>query len=468
MYEGLTIDRTGPVPAEPPANNTDGDAITRPRGHIGRTVTSTILGGLLLAVLFVVGPFAGAEEHVITGSVLIAFAGSWAALAVLSTRLTDQPQRWAYVPAAVMAAAAALILAASPTGNEAGWVWPPAIVALVTWMLIRARRDLRSRTRVLVLYPVFAALGLAAIGGAYETYQERQDPTAAEMPGRLVDVGGHGLHISCTGSGSPTVVLEAGLGEPSSMMAGWIAPDVAPSTRVCVYDRAGRGWSEPTDAPQDGVEVATDLHTLLSGAGEPGPYVLAGHSSGGIYVLNFANLFPEDVAGVVLLDSMHPEQYERLASWPGFYEMFRRASAVLPSLSRIGFGRALYATQYGDLPSPQREQERAFWSSPRHNRSVRDEFSMIRTAMGQAAGLSSLGDVPLVVVTAISGAEDDWFPMQDDLATLSTNVDHRLLPDATHASVVENEDAARASSDAVLDVVTAVRTSTPISSTQEG
>ena len=72
--------------------------------------------------------------------------------------------------------------------------------------------------------------------------------------------------------------------------------------------------------------------------------MLAGHSAGGIYALNFARLFPEDVAGVVLLDSMHPEQYERMPSWPGFYEMFRRASAVMPSLSRLGVGRLVYDT----------------------------------------------------------------------------------------------------------------------------
>ena len=136
------------------------------------------------------------------------------------------------------------------------------------------------------------------------------------MPGRLIDVGGHKLHIDCTGTGSPTVVLEPGLGEPSTAMA-WIAPDVAATTRVCVYDRAGRGWSESAGTAQDGVQVATDLHTLLDRAGEHGPYVLAGHSAGGLYVLNFARLYPDDVAGVALLDSMSPQQYTAIDGWPG-------------------------------------------------------------------------------------------------------------------------------------------------------
>lgn len=432
------------------------------KGHVGRIVTLTMLGGLLAAVAFVALPFAGAEEHVITGVVLLTFASAWAMLARLSTRWTDQPQRWAVVPAAVMGSSAVVVLVLAPTGNELGWIWPPAVFALVAWMVIRSRRALRSRTRMLVLYPVFASLVLSAIGGAYETYRESTDPSPSEMPGRLVDVGDHKLHLSCTGVGSPIVVLEGGLGEPSTMMASWIAPDVASTTRVCVYDRAGRGWSETASHAQDGVEVARDLHTLLHRAGEAGPYVLAGHSAGGIYVLNFAAAYPQDVAGVVLLDSMHPEQYQRMASWPGFYEMFRRASAVMPSLARLGMGRLSNETQYEGLPNPQRDQERAFLSTPRHNRSVRDEFHMIRIAMNEAAALKTLGDVPLAVVTAKRGHEADWFPMQDDLATLSTNSVHRDLPDATHEMVVGDEGTARQASETVLDVVRSVRTGTPV------
>ena len=131
------------------------------------------------------------------------------------------------------------------------------------------------------------------------------DARAYPMPGRLIDVGGHRLHLNCTGSGSPTVVLEPGGGEMSSNL-GWITPAVARTTRVCVYDRAGRGWSEPADTPQDGLQIATDLHTLLQRGGVPGPYVLAGHSFGGLYVLTFAARYPDEVAGMVLIDSTNP------------------------------------------------------------------------------------------------------------------------------------------------------------------
>jgi pimeloyl-ACP methyl ester carboxylesterase len=208
------------------------------------------------------------------------------------------------------------------------------------------------------------------------------------------------------------------------------------------------------------VQVATDLHTLLERAGEPGPYVLAGHSAGGIYVLNFAALFPHEVAGVVLLDSMHPEQYTKVPSWPAFYEVFRRTSAALPSLSRFGVSRVIAQASYADLPPSARGPQRAFWATPRHNRSVRDEFSAIRTAMAQAKALSTLGDRPLVVLTAQKDALGGWMAAQDDLATLSTNVDHRVLSDATHAELVENKAVAAQSSRAIRDVVDAVRTGT--------
>jgi pimeloyl-ACP methyl ester carboxylesterase len=437
--------------------------MSRGAGHIGRVVAGSLVSGLVAAIALVVGPFAGAKEHIITGSVLVTFALAWAMLAVLSQRWTSQPQRWAVVPAVFMGLTGAGIVVFAPTGNQLGWIWPQVVVALTIWMIVQARRALHSRTRAWLVYPVFAALMLSAFGGAYETYREGTDAAAYPMPGRLIDVGGHSLHINCTGTGSPTVVLEPGLGEPSTAMA-WIAPDVATTTRVCVYDRAGRGWSQSAAGPQDGVQTATDLHTLLERAGEPGPYVLAGHSAGGIYVLNFAHLYPQQVAGVVLLDSMHPEQYTKIASWPAFYELFRRASALLPSLSRLGFARAYNQAAYGDLPALARDEERAFLSTPRHNRSVRDEFSQLRTAMAQARSLTSLGDRPLVVVTALKEAEGGWIAAQDELAALSTNSAHRILPGATHAMLTENQAFAAQSSRAVLDVVNAIRTGRPVAS----
>ena len=289
------ISSTAPEPtvcAESRSDADDAAAESAPtRGHIGRIVAGSLIGGLVAAVVLVVGPFAGAQEHVITGSVLLTFAAAWAMLAVLSERWTDQPQRWAFVPAVVHGARrrhhprpradrqrARVGVATSCCGarglddrpRSSGSAQPDAGVAAVPG--VRCAVPVRRRRRV------------------RDLPRDGRPPTTA-MPGRLIDVGGHKLHINCTGTGSPTVVLEPGLGEPSTAMA-WIAPDVAATTRVCVYDRAGRGWSESAGTPQDGVQVATDLHTLLDRAGEHGPYVLAGHSAGGLYVLNFARALP--------------------------------------------------------------------------------------------------------------------------------------------------------------------------------
>ena len=267
--------------------------------HVGRIVFGSLLTGFLLAIILVLLPFAGASENTISGAVLLAFAIGWGLLAVLSVRFTDQPQRWAAVPAFLSLIVGMVLLSwpGSVTHDLFSWLWPPALLVLVVWMVVQSRRHLHSATRAWLLYPVFGVLALSAIGGAYEMVQERIDRGQYTMPGQLVDVGGHRLHIYCTGSGNPTVILEGGFGEPSTMMRAWIQPDVAQDTRVCVYDRAGRGWSDPSKDPQDGVAVASDLHTLLNRSGEKGPFVLAGHSAGGAYVLNFANLFPRGRRG---------------------------------------------------------------------------------------------------------------------------------------------------------------------------
>jgi pimeloyl-ACP methyl ester carboxylesterase len=310
-----------------------------------------------------------------------------------------------------------------------------------------------------LLYPVFVALLLAAIGGGVERVAETR---TYSMPGQLVDVGGHRLHISCTGSGGPTVVLEAGLGEPAVMMASRIQPAVAIGTTVCVYDRAGRGFSEPATEQQDGLTIATDLHTLLVRAHIPGPYVLAGHSSGGVYVKVFAARYPADVAGMVLIDSQPSDAIDKLPGFAGFYNGFRRASGLAPSLARLGALRLFYATAVAGLPPRPRAEERADWSTARHYRSLREEVLGLKAALTQSQELTSLGDKPLVVLTAAKDAQAGWLPLQDEMVGLSSNAVHRVARNATHTSLTEDESDASLSSQAILDVVAAVRSGTPL------
>ena len=343
-----------------------------------------------------------------------------------------------------------------------GWVWPIGLVALAVWMIVQSRRSLHSWSRRAVLYPIFALMVVGGLGGAYETVREAQDRSTFAMPGQLVEVGGHRLHIHCTGTGSPTVVLEGGLGEPATMMEGWIAPAVASTTRVCVYDRAGRGWSDPAPESQDGLAVVADLHTLLERHGEVGPFVLAGHSSGGVYAQAYAATYPDDVAGLVLLDSQPADALTRLPDYPAFYAGFRKATGVMPSASRFGLMRLISTTVAGSLPDHDRAEERAFLSTANHNRSLRDELLALPSAMDRARSLTTLGAKPLVVVSAQKDAQTGWLPLQDELARLSTNSDHRVLDDVDHASLTEDEAAAEISSRAVTDVVQSLRSNTPV------
>src|SRR5918997_1815757 len=155
---------------------------------------------------------------------------------------------------------------------------------------------------------VAVLLGLMLLGARYESAAEARDTRAYPPPGQMVDVGGYRLHINCIGTGSPTVVIDAGHGGWSASWSSWVQPEAARTTRVCTYDRAGMGWSEPGPLPRTAKHFAQELHTLLHTAGVPGPYVLAGHSLGGLPVRVFAHAYAAEVAGVVLIDSMHPRQ----------------------------------------------------------------------------------------------------------------------------------------------------------------
>ena len=432
------------------------------KGHIGLIVAGSLVSGLVAAIVLVVGPLGGSQEHVITGAVLLAFAFGWALLALLSSRWTDQPQRWAAVPAAFMALFGVGLIVFAPDAralNVVSWLWPLPVLALVVWMIAAARRELRSHTRRWLLYPVFGVLALAAIGGGYQTVAASVDRASAAMSGQLIDVGGHRLYLYCTGSGSPTVVLQSGAGE-SSAYWGWIAPAVARDTRVCVYDRAGRGFSEPAPSPQDGIGVATDLHTLLDRAHVAGPYVLVGHSSGGPYVEIFASRYPDQVVGMVLLDGQPPDVMTKLPGFPAFLNIYRTVSALFPSLARIGVFRLADLSSFGSLPPQARDEERATQSSAELARSQHDEFAELQTALKQAQALKSLGDKTLIVVTAAKEAQDGWLPLQDAMAALSTNSIHRVLANTTHASLIEDKGDAVMASQAIRDVVDSIRAGT--------
>jgi pimeloyl-ACP methyl ester carboxylesterase len=439
-------------------------ASSPPAGRrIGWIVAGSLVIGLVAALLLPFAPFVPARESAVTGAVLCGFALGWAMLAVLSVRFTDQPQRWAAVPALFMGLGGLLLIAFGSTVHRVlDWVWPPALPALAIWMFFCVRRQLRSRTRRWLLYPVIGMLALAAVGGGYATVGAAADARAYPMAGQLIDVGGHRLHLNCTGSGSPTVVLQPGGGEMSSNM-GWIAPAVARNTRVCVYDRAGRAWSESADTPQDGLQIAADLHTLLQRGGVPGPYVLAGHSFGGLYVLSYAARYPGEVAGMVLIDctDFKSTQAARTSSSvAGSYNVLRRVSALASIWSRIGLARLYAPLEGGRLPPRSGGEVRANIAAATGLSSTIEEYVQANASGEEAAGLRDFNDKPLVVLTAGVGNDAKHSAAQNHLATLSTNVAHRTIKDAAHEDLVADERGAAATTQAILDVLQATRSHT--------
>ncbi len=416
----------------------------RHRVGIAKIVVLSLGAGLAAAVLlpFII-PWPTVDANFATAMVLFGFALGWALLAALSVRLSSQPQRWAYVPALFMGVGAVLLLFLPDAVLDAlDWVWPPALLVLVAWVFTRANRDLPSRTRTWLLNPVLVVLVLFALGGAYETIGRATEPRVA-MPGELVDVGPYRLHLECNGTGAPTVVLEPG-GGASAASLGWIAPDVARHTTVCVYDRAGKGWSDAPQTAPDAAQTATDLHTLLERADVAGPYVLAGHSFGGLYVMRYASQYPDEVAGMVLIDSTAPNATPVSPTTEGSDRFLKHFSALMSATARLGLGRLLGATA----------KEMA---------SFIDEYAVAGRSASQAGELTSLDGKPLIVLTAEQGNAAGWMPHQDAMAALSTNSGHRVVPGATHQSLVDNPAHATVVSQAIVDVVEAIRTGAPIS-----
>jgi len=286
----------------------------------------------------------------------------------------------------------------------------------------------------------------------------------------MVDVGGYSLHINCVGQGSPTVLLDAGLGEFS---AHWVRVqrEVSDTTRVCAYDRAGMGWSEMGPEPRDAKQISSELHTLLSKASIEGPYVLVGHSLGGLSMLTYTARYPEEVAGVTLVDSSTElDQFSHRPKARDSNEPQEQSLALVPRLAqfgvsllaRLGVVRLLSKLDPAspELPPQQRAQIDALTPSTREVSTTAGEF-LAPTQTRRLGSQGSLGNKPLAVVTA-GTQEPGWLELQDKLATLSSNSFHRVVKGATHTSLLYDRSDAQATSAAIVEVVDAVRNDRPL------
>ena len=288
-------------------------------------------------------------------------------------------------------------------------------------------------------------LVLMLLGAGYESVAEASDVRAYPPPGQLVDVGGHRLHIHCLGSGSPTVVIDAGLGDWSAGWESWVQPEVARTTRVCTYDRAGMGYSEAGPLPRTAERFAQELHALLQQAGIAGPYVLVGHSMGGLPVLVFAHTYAAEVAGMVLIESMVPSQATSSAEdVPQAADAGSSNDWVLTLPARIGLLRVL-AGPLGITSglSPQvADAYLAFSVTPRSMQATLDEGKGMAASLAQAGKVTSLGALPLIVLSRGLDHDSDWQQQQAELLLLSSESQQLIADRSGHNVELDQPDVA--------------------------
>jgi pimeloyl-ACP methyl ester carboxylesterase len=314
---------------------------------------------------------------------------------------------------------------------------------------------------ILVVGLVLLALTASLVVRQIAVHRAKRD---FPPPGRLVETDGRLSHIYCTGQGSPTILLESGLDDRGSWSWAGIRDELSQVSRFCAYDRAGTMWSEPREGPRDAERIAGELHALLAAASEPPPYVLVGHSLGGLLVRVFDGQHPGEATGFVFVDASHPEQDRRLPA--ELRQLIEKKKAELDQrwLFRILAPYRIFA--------PERSTPRtAYWwrSFPE---GVLAESRAIDAMSEQAGRTGSLGNRPVVVLTAgvaltmpAVSAEGNaamrrtWLELHKELAGLSTNSDHRIVEGAGHYVHKDRPEAVVA---AIRDVVTAVREGGPV------
>ena len=311
-------------------------------------------------------------------------------------------------------------------------------------------------------------LGAGAVAGALvQALAARRDAERYPAPGRMVDVGGYRLHLQVMGDGSggPTVVLEAGLDSFSTNWY-WVQTALASSMRVVAYDRAGLGWSDDGSTPRDAHHSAADLHTALQRAGIDGPYVLAGHSYGGLVVRAFADQYPDEVVGLVLVDASHPDQWLHIPmSMRGACLVSRTVSSrCWPRFGLLRVWDPLTPQIAMGLPEHQYAEMRAIIALPRtswtgaQTLAAWDELTRPRINAAR-----SLGDLPLAVlsVTEQPLVGETLTALQNELPGLSSNSVHRTVAGATHEDLISKAEHAEEVAAAIRDVAQAARDRRP-------
>jgi pimeloyl-ACP methyl ester carboxylesterase len=291
--------------------------------------------------------------------------------------------------------------------------------------------------RYLLGAEVIALLFLAVIGIVYEQRAQKRDRELYPAPGRLVNIGGYRLHLDCAGEGT-TVVLEYG---HQGSYVDWhrVQPLLAELARVCVYDRAGYGWSDPSPQPRVPSVMAEELHSLLWAAGEAPPYLLVGHSFGGLNALTFAHKFANEVAGVVLVDSAVPERM------PSFRWRDRFQLRLMQALTPFGLPR-WRGWCGGNAPEEIRGLKQAISCSSSLNETYYREWSSFLESAAEVREITTIGSIPLVVIARDPAAggnsprELQWNQLQRERTKLSSNSEFVFASGSGHDVPVDRPD----------------------------
>ena len=299
-------------------------------------------------------------------------------------------------------------------------------------------------TKRIILVLVLLIFSLAVSGGVYQYVGTAIDATKHPPLGRLIDVGGYQLHMHCMGEGGPTVVLDSGLG-CNCLEWALVQPEIAKWSKVCSYDRAGYGWSDESPYPRTCEQIVEELHALLHQANIQPPFVLVGHSFGGLNVQSYAKRYPNEVVGLVLVDSAHEQCMERLPKAPELNWVEKALFSPRLGILATQLGVRRLMMQFSEdkqglqmIPEPTRDMILATQNSTKQVSAASNEYSNFQINLQQQGSIRpSFGNLPLTVIAAGNAPNTDGMPedrvqyfqqflpawklLQQDLVTRSSN-----------------------------------------------
>lgn len=333
------------------------------------------------------------------------------------------------------------------------------------------QRGFFLHTKRLLKWLAFLLLALVPLGVVFQTIATQIDNRTYAPRGQLYTVNGRQMHIVCMGQSrpdEPTVILQAG-GANESLWWVRVQTQLAEHVRVCAYDRAGLGWSEPAATPRYPATLVGELHELLAAADVPPPYIMAGHSFGAILTRVYAAHYPNEVSGIALVDGM-PLELKELSQ--AEFARYRWSSYAVQVpfwvIYHLGVGRLWVARSTAAMGYPPAIARELAAYSLRNQTCATDlaehGYDATWTLMQASLAAEDLDNVPMAVLWASQSGTNQpgYAAYRQEVAGYSTNSVTRTIEGANHGSILGNEEYARQVSDAIFAVLTAAQTGAPL------